>query len=279
VQQRVAVVTGAGSGIGRALAWRLAGHGFRVAISDVDRDGLATTAARIEDYGDVLAEPVDVTDRHRVHAHADRVLERFGRVDLVVNNAGVALHARALEQRHEDVRWILDVDFWGVVHGTEAFLPHLVAADRGHLVNVSSVFGLVGVPKQSAYNAAKFAVRGYTESLVGELALTGSRVRAHVVHPGGVRTEIARRARVGASEDASQTAAVFDRIAMTSPDAAARAILRGVRRGRTRILVGADAYAVEVLQRTLGPAALPLVARVLEHHERPAGRVPRVREA
>ncbi|MFA9431474.1 SDR family NAD(P)-dependent oxidoreductase [Egicoccus sp. AB-alg2] len=267
MQQRVAVVTGAGSGIGRALAWRLAGHGFALAVSDVDEAGLKETVARLEPYGPVLAEHLDVRERAAVQAHAQAVEECFGRVDLVVNNAGVALHASVLEQEHEDVRWILDVDFWGVVHGTEAFLPRLLAAGGGHLVNVSSVFGLVGVPKQSAYNAAKFAVRGYTEALQGELALARAPVTAHCVHPGGVRTEIARRARVGVSEDAERTAAVFDRIARTSPDAAARAILRGVRRGRPRILVGTDAHVIDALQRLLGPRAPAVVAAALGRYD------------
>lgn len=271
MQQRVAVVTGAGSGIGRALAQRLAGHGFALAISDVDEVGLNETADRLGPHVDVLAERVDVTDRDAVAAHGETIDARFGRLDLAINNAGVALHANALEQRHEDVRWILDVDFWGVVHGTETFLPRLIATGGGHLANVSSVFGLVGVPKQSAYNAAKFGVRGYTEALWGEMRLAGSPVSIHCVHPGGVRTDIARRARVGSSEDAAHTAAVFDRIAMSSPDDAARAIIRGIRRGRFRILVGADAVVVEGIQRVLGPRALHLVAGYLERVERPRG--------
>ena len=263
MQQRVAVVTGAGSGIGQALAWRLAGHGFAVAVSDVDATGLQATVGRLRPYGAVLDAVVDVRDRAAVLAHADAVEDRFGRVDLVVNNAGVALHAAVLEQSHEDLRWILDVDFFGVVHGTEAFLPRLVAGGRGHLVNVSSVFGLIGVPKQSAYNAAKFAVRGYTEAIQAELALSGTAVTAHCVVPGGVRTAIARHARVGASEDAEHAAAVFDRISRTSPDAAARAIIRGVRRGRARILVGADAHLIDGFQRVLGARAPAVVAGVL----------------
>lgn len=271
MQQRVAAVTGAGSGIGRALALRLAGHGFRLAVSDVDEVGLKETVDRLGPHVDVLAERVDVTERDAVAAHGEAIDARFGRLDLAINNAGVALHADALEQRHEDVRWILDVDFWGVVHGTETFLPRLIATGGGHLANVSSVFGLVGVPKQSAYNAAKFGVRGYTEALWGEMRLARSPVSIHCVHPGGVRTDIARRARVGPSEDATHTAAVFDRIAMTSPDDAARIIIRGIRRGKFRILVGADAVAIEALQRVAGPRALDVVAAYMTRVERPRG--------
>lgn len=259
MERRVAVVTGAGSGIGRALALRLAGHGFDLAISDVDEVGLGETDRLLGGRTDALVEKVDVSERDAVHAHADAVSARFGRVDLVVNNAGVALDCSVLEQAHEDIRWVMDVDFWGVVHGTEAFLPRLVDHGRGHLVNISSVFGLVGVVNQSAYNAAKFAVRGYTEALQQELDLARVPVSVHCVHPGGVRTEIARRARSGPSGDPARTAALFDKVAMTTPDAAARAIIRGVRRGRKRILVGPDAVGFEAMQRVLGTGYQPIL--------------------
>ncbi len=252
-QDKVAVVTGAGSGIGRALAGELASRGFALALSDVDEAGLAVTAKQLADAGHrVHTSRVDVADRDAVFAHADEVLAELGRVDVVINNAGVALNASVREQSHADLRFVLDVDFWGVVHGTEAFLPALIDSGRGHLTNISSLFGLVGVPKQSAYAAAKFAVRGYTETLRQEMVLERQPVQVHCVHPGGVRTDIARSARTGPSEDPDETAKLFDVVARTSPEAAARAIVKGMQRGKGRILVGADARVLGALPRLLG---------------------------
>lgn len=257
---RTCVVTGAGSGIGRALATELAARGARVAISDVDEVGLEVTRAACAAAGaQVLATRLDVTDLAAWRAHAAEVVARFGAVHLLVNNAGVALVADALEQTIEDVAWVMDVDFNGVLYGTQVFLPHLVASGDGALVNVSSLFGIIGVPSQSAYNAAKFAVRGYTEAIAQEMDLAGHPVSVHTVHPGGIRTDVARNARtVGAVGDA---AATFDRIARTSPEACAQVVLRGVLRGRRRILVGADAWALHLSQQLLGVRYQALVRR------------------
>jgi len=253
---RVAVVTGAASGIGRALARTLAAEGMALALWDVDDDGLAETArlvapARVR----VTTAHVDVADRAAVHAGADDAVARHGAVHLVVNNAGVGLTATIAEMRYDELEWLMGIDFWGVVHGTKAFLPHLERAEEGHVVNVSSVFGLIGVPGQAAYNAAKFAVRGFTEALRQELEMAGSRVSATSVHPGGVRTNIARRARVGADRVARMTAdemaARFAAIARTSAETAARAIVRGVRRNARRVLIGADARVIDRMQRLL----------------------------
>ena len=172
-QGRVGAVTGAGSGIGRAVASELARRGAEVALCDVDEAGLAETAARIQATGTrVSSQRVDVADRKAMEEWADKVAADHGKVNLIVNNAGVALGANVETMSYEDLEWLMGVNFWGVVHGTKAFLPHLRAAGEGHIVNVSSVFGMVGIPSQSAYNAAKFAVRGFTEALRDYVRLT-----------------------------------------------------------------------------------------------------------
>ena len=192
---RVAVVTGAGSGIGRALAVALAAKGARLALSDVDTVGLAETVRRAEELGaEVHSTHLDVTQREAVFAYADAVLERFGTVNQVYNNAGIAYHGEFERTEFKDIERVMDVDFWGVVNVSKAFLPHLIASGDGHLINVSSLFGLLSIPGQSAYNAAKFAVRGFTESLRQEMLIAGHPVRVTCVHPGGIKTAIARNA-------------------------------------------------------------------------------------
>ncbi|SER83242.1 SDR family NAD(P)-dependent oxidoreductase [Actinokineospora terrae] len=246
---KVAVVTGAASGIGRSLVAALVAEGARVAASDVDE---------VEASDAVRAYRVDVADRDAVYAHADQVVADLGRVDLVVNNAGVALQGTVAQMSDDDLRWVMDIDFWGVVHGSRAFLPHLVAS-RGHLVNISSVFGLIGVPTQSAYNAAKFAVRGFTEALRQEQSGV---VGVTCVHPGGIKTAIARNARTSDPAEKESFGRSLDRVALTSPDRAARVILDGVRRDRARVLIGPDAYVIDLLPRVLGSWYQPLVRRV-----------------
>ncbi|MGC5330293.1 SDR family NAD(P)-dependent oxidoreductase [Micromonospora sp. DT62] len=250
---RVAVVTGAGSGIGRALAVELAARGARLAVSDVDGEGLRETVRRCAGRdGQVRGYRLDVSDRAAVLAHAERVEGDFGRADLVVNNAGVTLLASVSDGTWEDLEWVMDVDFWGVVHGTRAFLP-LLTASRGHLVNVSSVLGLVGAPMQSGYNAAKFAVRGFTEAVAQELRADGVPVGVSCVHPGRIRTNIMRNARNDGLRDYQAVREHFERSVEVTAEHAARVILRGVARNRARILVGADAYRTEILTRLLGP--------------------------
>ena len=256
---KVAAITGAGSGIGRALAVNLARRGMRLALSDVDAAGLAETLARCR--SDALAYQVDVRDAVAVQAWADQVVADFGAVHLVVNNAGVSLTGNVADIGLDDLGWVMDVDFWGVVHGTKAFLPHLIAGGEGHVVNVSSVFGLMAVPGQSAYNAAKFAVRGFTESLRGEMLIDGHPVVVTCVHPGGIRTDIVRNSRaVGVDREA--LAEQFDaHLAKTTAEQAAEAIVRGIRRDRPRVLIGRDAYGVDAMVRLLGPAYQRLVVR------------------
>jgi NAD(P)-dependent dehydrogenase (short-subunit alcohol dehydrogenase family) len=268
---RVAVITGAASGIGRALALELARAGAELALSDVEEAGLADTASAARELGARTSlERVDVADRAAVHAHAARVMAEHGRVNLVVNNAGVALDARIEDVSYEDLQWLFAIDFWGVVHGTKAFLPLLRQSGEGHVVNVSSVFGLIAVPGQGAYNAAKFAVRGFTECLRMELELEGAPVSATCVHPGGIRTNIARSARIVSgpgSPSREELHARFDAVARTPPEAAARAILRGVRRNARRVLIGADARAVAALQRLLPARYQALVVRQVRRRE------------
>lgn len=252
---RVAAITGAGSGIGRALAHELAGRGAHLALCDIDETGLAETVAHCEGSGvKVTSQRVDVADRAAVHAWADQVAEEHGRVNLVVNNAGVALGATIDGMAYDDFEWLMGINFWGVVHGTKAFLPHLKAAGEGHIVNLSSVFGLISVPSQSAYNAAKFGVRGFTDALRMELEVERCGVSCTTVHPGGIKTNIARNARMhesvvalAGSADAARDG--FDRVAMTSPEKAARQILAAVQQDRRRVLVGPDAKVIDLLAR------------------------------
>ena len=259
---RVAVVTGAASGIGRSLALALAAEGARLAISDVDTTGLTETAALARARGaQVHEQRLDVADREAVVAYAATVAEHYGAVHLVVNNAGIALTGDVVDLTFKDVEQIIDVDFWGVAHGTMAFLPHLIASGEGTLVNISSLFGLIGMPGQSAYNAAKFAVRGFTESLRQELLISGEPVTVTCVHPGGIKTNIARNATAVGGHDAAALSDLFDaRLARTTPDRAARVILDGARRGRGRVLIGADAKALDLLQRLTGSGYQRLVA-------------------
>jgi NAD(P)-dependent dehydrogenase (short-subunit alcohol dehydrogenase family) len=243
---RGAAITGAGSGIGRALALRLAREGCHVAIADVDEKGLSETARLVGAHGGrVDRTTLDVADRLAVQAWADRIAAQFGSVYLVVNNAGVSLSAAAEAMSREDLEWIMAINFYGVVNGSMAFLPHLKRAGEGCIVNLSSVLGLVGLPLHAGYVASKFAVRGFTEVLGQELEAERSGVRAVCVHPGGVRTALVRSGRFGGSAGfgvrPDEVIAGFERLAKLSPERAADAIVRGVKRRRSRILVGADA--------------------------------------
>ena len=285
VAGKVVVITGAGSGIGRALAHNLAGRGARLALSDVDAAGLAETVATLPDpaaggSAQVRSDRLDVRDRDAMAGYAASVAEQFGRVDVVINNAGVALTGSVLGMSYAELEWVLDIDFWGVVHGSKEFLPYLIASGDGVLVNLSSLFGLLAVPGQSAYNAAKFAVRGFTESLRQEMLSARLPVRVCCVHPGGIKTAIARNARVADGEDQAALAEYFDRkLAKTTPERAAEIIVAGMLAGKPRILVGPDAKALDLLVRLLGARYQRLVttfARRVPHRltaapERPAG--------
>jgi len=252
---RVAAITGAGSGIGRALAEALASRGAHLALADIDEDGLAETVARCEGRGvKITSVTLDVADRDAVYAWADQVVEEHGRVNLIFNNAGVALGATVASMSDADFEWLMDINFWGVVHGTRAFLPHLTSSGEGHVVNLSSVFGLVSIPSQSAYNAAKFAVRGFTDALRIELEIEGSPVSATTIHPGGIKTNIARRARLDPSISAygtqpDQVGKDFDKLARTTPEKAADQILAAVAANKRRALIGPDAVVFDLVSR------------------------------
>ncbi|HET9994098.1 MAG TPA: SDR family oxidoreductase [Candidatus Acidoferrum sp.] len=251
----VAVVTGAGSGIGRAVAQQLAEMGSALALADVDEAGLTQTVQSVEGKTALISSHVvDVADEGRVSAFAEDVRSRHVRVTLLINNAGVSLHGNHDEISLEDFRWLMNINFWGTVYGVQYFLPMLKREKRAHIVNLSSVFGLIAPAGQIPYAASKFAVRGFTEALRHEL--DGTNVRVSCVHPGGIRTPIARHSRLGAGASAARredNVARFERLAQTTPKAAAARILRGVERGEPRILIGKDAYQIDILQR-LRPA-------------------------
>lgn len=258
---KVAAITGASSGMGRALAIRLAKQGCGVAISDVDEKGLNETAELLKPYGiRVTTTVLDVSNKEAVFAWADATAKEHGQVNMVFNNAGVALSGTVASLSLEDYEWIMNINFWGVVYGTKAFLPYLEASGEGHVINTSSIFGLASQPLMSGYNASKFGVRGFTESLRQDLEITGSCVSASSVHPGGIKTNIARTARMNASAekvtgvDQETSIREFEKLFTTTADQAAAVILNGVRKNKRRILIGADARLFDFLVRCL-PAA------------------------
>jgi len=253
---KVAVVTGAGSGIGQALALELGRSGASLAISDVDTDGLAVTEERLRAIGAaVKADRLDVTEREAFEAYADGVKEHFGKVNQVYNNAGIGYAGDVEVSGFKDIERVMDVDFWGVVNGTKIFLPHLIESGDGHVVNISSVFGLFAVPGQAAYNSAKFAVRGFTEALRQEMILAKHPVKVTTVHPGGIKTNIVRNSTAAADIDSAGLNKLFDRGALTTPERAAQIILEAVRKGHARVLVGPDAKIVDVIVRITGSGA------------------------
>ncbi|PWR20859.1 SDR family NAD(P)-dependent oxidoreductase [Zavarzinia compransoris] len=261
---KVAVVTGAASGIGQALARDFARRGAKLAISDVNLDRLNALAAELRQAGaTVMADRLDVADRDALFAYADKVAAEWGGADIVINNAGVALVGSIASLPVEQIEWLMGINFWGVVHGTKAFLPQLAAKRAGSIVNVSSVFGLIGVPGQGAYCAAKFAVRGFTETLRQEMHGTG--VHIACVHPGGIKTNIANAARVielpAGADSAEAVARRFEEVVRTTPEQAAATIIRGIEKRAPRILIGADAHVISGLARLLPVAYATLVRK------------------
>lgn len=256
---KVAVVTGAGSGIGRALAVGLAERGARLALSDVDEAGLDGTVEQVNSLGaDVHAQVLDVTDRDAVRAYATTVHDHYGVVNQIYNNAGVAGGSTVLETDYAAYERILGVNLWGVIHGTKEFLPHLIASGDGHVVNISSLNGIMGQGALSAYCASKFAVRGFSESLAVEMLTAGHPVKVTVVHPGGVKTNIAtaalseaQEAGLATPEQERRTQTYNEKLLKMPPPRAAAIILDGVEAGKGRVLVGNDAKLVDLLVRLL----------------------------
>lgn len=257
---KVAAITGAASGIGRALAIDLASQGCHLSLADLNTDELEKTAelARLSGVT-VTTAKLDVSDRDAIYAWAEQTVADHDRVNLIFNNAGVALGASIEGASDEDLHWIMDINYWGVVHGTRAFLPHLRASGDGHIINISSIFGIVAVPSQGAYNATKFAVRGFTECLRQELEIGKAPVSATCVHPGGIKTNIAKSARfdedamkdLTGGKSAAQSKARFEKMFTTTPETAARTILNGVKHNSRRVLIGSDAKVVDLTQRLL----------------------------
>lgn len=245
---KVAAITGAGSGIGRALALNLAQQSCHLAISDVNETGLAETAAMAEKYGvKVTTEILDVSNRDAMFAWAEKVVADHGTVNMIFNNAGVALSGTVAALSIEDYEWIMSINFWGVVYGTKAFLPYLEQSGEGHVVNISSTMGLASQTMMSGYNSSKFAVRGFTESLRQDLEMTQSNVSSTCIHPGGIKTNIAQSSRMSDSVkevtgvDKEMALKEFERTFITTAEQAASIILKGVQKNKRRVLIGADA--------------------------------------
>jgi NAD(P)-dependent dehydrogenase (short-subunit alcohol dehydrogenase family) len=270
---QVAVITGAGSGIGRALAVALDARECSLVLADIQESGLAETQALLK--RPALTRHLDVSKRVEVENLASETMARHGRVDLVVNNAGVTVHDTIVDVDYEDFEWVMNINFWGVVYGTKTFLPLMLKQRSGVIANVSSIFGIVGWPLQGVYNASKFAVRGFTEVLWRELEGTG--VRAVSIHPGGIKTNIVKSMRfrrgLGPTASHDSTVRLFDAMARTTPERCADTILSGIDRGDKRILIGRDATMLDRLQRaapTKYPEALEFLERRMAKRQRTA---------
>ena len=291
---QVAAITGAGAGMGRSLGIQLAREGCHLALADRNAASLAETAKLAASAAPQIAgaplrittRVLDVADRAAMFDWAAETAARYDRINLVFNNAGVALSSTIDGMDYADLEWIVGINFWGVVHGTKAFLPHLKASGEGHIVNTSSVFGLFAQPGMSGYNATKYAVRGFTEALRQELDLMKCGVSATCVHPGGIRTSIAQSSRIAPNmvgfmiESEQQGKDDFEKFFITTADEAARVILDGVRKNKRRVLIGRDARAADWLARTLPAAYQALVVmqtrrmkRIAEKRARRAAQV------
>ncbi|MGJ8669676.1 MAG: SDR family NAD(P)-dependent oxidoreductase [Oceanococcus sp.] len=268
-QGKVAAITGAGSGIGRALALNLAQRGCELALSDINGTGLLETIALVRDSGVKASHHIlDVAKREAVYSWADAVVAEHGRVNMIFNNAGVAHSSTIAAMDYDELEWIMNINLWGVIHGTKAFLPHLEASGEGHVINMSSLSGFCAQPAMASYNLTKFAVRGFTEALRIELDLQDSCVSATSIHPGGIKTNIAKASKIHPSvealmgQSAEQGRKEFEKLFITTADKAAQIIVRGVERNRRRMLVGPDAKMMDFIVRLLPSLYQRLVVAV-----------------
>lgn len=264
----VAVVTGAGSGIGRALAIAFAKEKIAgIAIADVNVEGLDETYRMVSETGAKCSKHIlDVSNKDAMQEFSGAVIGEHGKATHLINNAGVGLLGTFEQISLEDFEWLMNINFWGVVYGCRYFLPILKEQPSGHIVNISSVFGMIAPPEQTAYCASKFAVRGFTESLRHELEDTNITVSS--VHPGGIKTNIARSSRVGAEtpkENLAQAAKFFDKVAQTSAETAAEVIINGIKQGNTRILIGKDAHAISYIHRLFPKSYLKIFEKLAGH--------------
>src|SRR3954470_21942190 len=275
IRGAAAAVTGAASGIGRALALELAARGCDLAIADRDHAGLHAVAAEIAKAGGANGQPrkvtvhrLDVGEPGEIAAFAHAAVAAHPGLNIVINNAGVALLGQFSEVDQAQMDWLMNINFWGVVHSCRAFLPHLSRQREAHIVNLSSIFGIIAPPGQTAYSAAKFAVRGFSESLRHELQMAASPVRLSVVHPGGVATNIVRNSRTGTgmTDNARRAQSIerFDAVAKTTPKGAALRIIGGIEKNQPRILIGNDARFMDLLQRFRPASYWPVLARRIE---------------
>jgi NADP-dependent 3-hydroxy acid dehydrogenase YdfG len=265
LDDKVVVITGAGSGMGREMAILAATRGAVVAISDWNPEGLAETVDLVKAAGvrELRSDVLDVSDRAAMAAYATAVAEQFGRVNMIVNNAGVTVTGDFEDMEYTDFDWIVGVNFLGVVNGTKEFLPHLIASGDGAVVNISSLFGLISMPGQTAYNATKYAVRGFTEALREEMLINGHPVTVTCIHPGGIKTGIARNGRKTKGQDATAIDRLFDeKLARMPADKAARIILDAAAAGKARQLVGMDAHLIHHFAKFTGSRYQDVVARI-----------------
>ena len=267
---RVAVVTGAGSGIGRATSILLAGEGCHLALADINEIGLTETLAQIgKTECKVTTHVLDVSDLNAMTAFCNEVMEQHRAVHLLINNAGVATSDLVEDGSLEDFEWIVGINFWGVVYGCKLFLPHLQKTDKAHIVNLSSIFGLAGIPSQAPYCSTKFAVRGFTDSLRSELL--GTHITVSCVHPGGVDTNIEKNSRhrrsfCGATHE--EMIAEFKKKTVNTPEQAAMALVKGIKAGKARIFIGWDSIFIDFLSRFF-PVSYPKILRLLFKELRP----------
>ena len=269
-QNKIAVITGAASGIGQALAIQLAELGAFSVMADIDKKGLEQTLEKIKNAGGKASYYLlDVSKKEAVHSFAEEIIKAYGQVDIVINNAGVALSILKIEElNYEEIEWLLGINLWGVIYGTKAFLPHLKMRPEASVVNISSVFGLSGIPGQGAYCISKFGVRGFTETLRAEL-LEEKNMHVMVVHPGGIKTNIARNARHRnmAEKEKKEFDNRFEINARTTSDEAARQIIKGIKKGKPRIRIGRDALFMDRIYRIAPVWTVSFFAKMMKRFD------------